>query len=441
MHERRIPEWLRHAPAPSVRGFAVLAGTEAIARGILISVFPIVMYNALGDARVVSKVYFVVGAISLLIGLLVPYLIRFIPRRWVYVFGALMFVGGAGMAINENAVAAIAGLAFTTFAVVTTFVCFNAYVLDHVARIELGRFETSRLFYSAAGWTAGPALGTVLYAWWRPAPFLIAAIAASVMLLIFLVMRLGNGKLITKSRRPPANPLAYFGRFLAQPRLVSGWIFAVVRSCGWWVYVVYLPIFAVQNGLGSQLGGIALSMSNAALFLTPLMLRFMQSTSLRNAVRIGFLASGLLFVLAGAQHGIPAMAVACLMAGSVFLILLDVSAGLPFLLAVKPSERTEMSAIYASFRDVSGILTPGAAWLVLVVAPLSGVFVAGGAALLATWGLAGRLHPRLGRARISAETAPSVPGHGYETVRCAGHAAILNPVAVSVSSTFCSALI
>ncbi len=407
MHERRIPEWLRHAPAPSVRGFAVLAGAEAVARGILISVFPIVMYNALGDARIVSEVYFQIGAISLLIGLFVPYVIRFIPRRWVYVFGTLMFIGGAGAAILDSPIAAIAGLALTTFGVVTTFVCFNAYVLDHIAKIELGRFETSRLFYSAAGWTVGPALGALLYDVWRPAPFLIAGISASAMLLIFLVMRLGNGKLITKSHRPPANPLAYFGRFLAQPRLVTGWIFAVVRSCGWWVYVVYLPIFAVQNGLGSQLGGIALSMSNAALFLTPVMLRFMQRSSVRTAVRTGFLASGLLFVIAGAPIDIPAIAVLCLMTGSVFLILLDVSAGLPFLLAVKPSERTEMSAIYSSFRDVSGILTPGAAWAVLLVAPLSGVFVAGGAALLATWGLAGKLHPRIGLARISSETTPT----------------------------------
>ena len=162
----------------------------------------------------------------------------------------------------------------------------------------------------------------------------------------------------------------------------------------------------MQNGFGSQLVGIALSMSNAALFLTPLMLRCMQRRSVRSAGRAGFRLSGLMFVAAGAPHGIPELTVACLMAGSVFLILLDVSAGLPFLLAVKPSERTEMSAIYASFRDVSGIVTPGAAWLVLLVAPLSGVFVAGGAALVATWGLAGKLHPRLGRARISTETVP-----------------------------------
>ena len=61
MHERRIPEWLRHAPAPSVRGFAVLAGTEAIARGILVSVFPLVMYQTLKDAAFVSAVYFAIG--------------------------------------------------------------------------------------------------------------------------------------------------------------------------------------------------------------------------------------------------------------------------------------------------------------------------------------------------------------------------------------------
>jgi ACDE family multidrug resistance protein len=79
MHERRIPEWLRHAPAPSVRGFAVLAGIEAIARGILISVFPLIIYRALQDVGVVSKAYFFIGLSSLMIGLLVPYIIRYVP--------------------------------------------------------------------------------------------------------------------------------------------------------------------------------------------------------------------------------------------------------------------------------------------------------------------------------------------------------------------------
>ena len=415
MHERRIPEWLRHAPAPSVRGFAVLAGTEAVARGILISVFPLAIYRALQDARIVSEVYFVIGVASLMIGLLVPFTIRFVARRWVYVAGNLMFVTGALASILGTPAAVVTGLALITFAVVVTFVCFNAYVLDYVAKIELGRFETSRLFYSALGWTAGPATGVYLYHQWEPAPFLIAAAAAFSMMVIFLVMRLGNGKLITKSAAPPPNPFAYFRRFFAQPRLVAGWAFAVIRSCGWWVYVVYLPIYAVQNGLGEQTGGIALSISNGALFLTPFMLRFMQRVSIRGAVRTGFAMGGVLFIVAGLPHGMPPFAVGCLMAGSFFLILLDVCGGLPFLLAVKPSERTEMSAIYSSFRDVSGIVTPGGAWLVLLVWPIAGVFVAGGVALLGAWALAGTLHPRLGRERVAVEGYAAPPDVRLDT--------------------------
>ena len=409
MHERRIPEWLRHAPAPSVRGFAVLAGTEAVARGILISVFPLVMYRALQDASLVSKVYFFVGVASLLIGLLIPYLIKFIPRLWIYSIGSTMFFVGSLVTILDGPVPAIIGLSLTTFATVTTFVCFNAYVLDYVAKTNLGKYETSRLFYSALGWTVGPALGVFLQGLWQPAPFLIAAAAAFSMLVIFLVMRLGNGKLIVKRRAAPTNPFAYFPRFAEQPRLITGWIFAVIRSCGWWVYVVYLPIYAVQNGLSEQLGGIALSISNGALFLTPLMFRFMQRKSVRTAVRTGFLISGLAFLLAGTPHGFPLVAVLCLMIGSFFLILLDVSGGLPFLLAVKPSERTEMSAIYSSYRDVSGILTPGVAWLVLLVSPISGVFVMGGVGLISAWALASKLHPRLGQARITFERPVSLP--------------------------------
>jgi hypothetical protein len=68
-------------------------------------------------------------------------------------------------------------------------------------------------------------------------------------------------------------------------------------------------------------------------------------------------------------------------------------------MAVKPSERTEMSAIYASYRDVSGILTPGGAWLVLLVAPVGWVFLPMGFALGLAWALAGRLHRRLGQVR------------------------------------------
>lgn len=402
MHPRSVPDWLRHPPTPSVRGFGLLAGFEAIARGILISVMPLEIYRALGAAARVSEIYFLVGLLSLGTGLMVPYVTRFVPRRWVYVGGCAIFAAGAGLGTIGGAVAMVAALAMVTAATVTIFVCFNAYVLDHIAKADLGRCETSRMFFGAFGWTLGPWLGVALLDIWRPLPFAIAALAALTMMGVFLWQRLGNGRLITRARGPAPNPLAWLPRFAAQPRLVAGWTFAVIRSCGWWVYVVYLPIFAVERGLGESLGGMLLSASNGMLFATPLMLAWMQRRSIRQAVRTGFTAAGALFLLAALAGGWPSgtvAAVAALALASVFLVLLDISAGLPFLLAVKPSERTEMSAIYASFRDVSGIMTPGIAWLVLLAAPLPAVFAVAGAGLLGCAHLAGRLHPRLGRAR------------------------------------------
>ena len=398
MSHRSIPEWLRHAPAPGMHGFAALAACEAFARGMLISVFPLATLRALGDAQSVSAVYFGVGLLSMLVGLMVPWLNRYVPRRFLFAGSNLLYVAGCLLGATGG-MAVLPALLACTAATAGTFVCFNAYVLDYIARSDLGRSESLRIFYAALGWTVGPGLGVALLGWWWPAPFLLAALAAATMLAIFLFLRLGNGKLITRARGPAANPVAYLRRFFAQPRLVAGWLFAVIRSCGWWVYIVYLPIFAIGAGLSEALGGLILSASNALLFLSPLILKAIQRTSVRGSVRVGFIGAALGFLAALVLAGAPPVAVASLAVASFFLVVLDVCGGLPFLMAVKPSERTEMSAVYASFRDVSGILTPGAAWLVLLVAPLPGVFGLTGIALGAMALLAGRLHPRLGLRR------------------------------------------
>lgn len=409
MHQRRIPEFLRHAPAPGVKGFAVLSGCEAMARGILISVYPLAMFQQYQSAARVSEVYFVIGLMSLAAGLLVPWANRYVPRRWLYSMAAMVFFIGTMLAAFDPRFVTVA-LLFSTVATVALFVCFNAYVLDYIARVELGRCETLRMFYGALGWTIGPICGVYLYAWWPPAPFLIAGGAVAVMLATFLYLRLGNGKLIQKAQAPATNPMAYLKRFAAQPRLRAGWIFAVIRSCGWWVYVVYLPIFAVNNGLGAELGGTILSASNGLLFLTPLMLRWMQGRSVRSSVRVGFAGAAILSLAAWALAFVPMLTVLSLVAVSFFLVLLDICGGLPFLMAVKPSERTEMSAVYSSFRDVSGIVTPGAAWLLLLVAPLTAIFAVSGVALAGAWLLAGQLHPRLGLRRIRIPLPEAVPG-------------------------------
>jgi hypothetical protein len=413
------PLIVSNIPAPGAHAFALLSGLDAGVRGVLISVMPLEMYRAFGSASMVSGIYFAIGILSLVVGLFVPWMTRFLPRRWTFTAGCLMFLAGQFCGIAGGSWMAVAAAA-NAVGTVTVFICLNAYVLDYIGKTQLGRTESLRMFYAATSWTVGPILGVLALELWRPAPFLLAGVLTATLIGTFWALRLGNGKAISRARAPAPNPLAYLARFAAQPRLVQGLIFAVIRSSGWWVFVVYLPIFAVEAGLGDRVGGLTLSAASAMMFATPLMLRWMQRRSVRTAVRVGFAATAVLFVAATALAGWPWAAVAALVAASFFLVLLDACGGLPFLLAVKPSERTEMAAVYSSFRDVSAIITPGLAWAVLLVAPLPALFAATGVLLGGCWLLAGTLPRRLGTPR---------PSHGRPLPSEVGHRGITPPMA------------
>jgi MFS transporter, ACDE family, multidrug resistance protein len=401
MANRYLPLHLRHSPTSRVRDFALLTGFEAAVRGTLISAMPLTVYAALGSAAATSAAYFAAGIVSLFWGLMVPWATRYIPRRWAYSLGCGMYLCGMGLALIGTPVAVTAALMCNAMATVTIFVCLNAYVLDYIERADLARNQSTQMLYAAAPWAIGPMLGVWLRSHWAPAPFLMAGFFALCLLGTFWWLRLGNGKQITRAKGPAPNPFAYLGRFFAQTRLIAGWSFAVIRSCGWWVYVVYLPIFCIEAGLGDKVGGVALSMSNALLFVAPLIARRARAAGVRRSVRVAFGACGLCLLAASLAAPLPWVTVGIMMVTSGFLVTLDVVGGLPFLMAVKPSERTEMSAVYSSFRDVSGIVTPGVAYLVLLVAPLPAIFAACALGMGLAWATAGRLHPRLGDARPS----------------------------------------
>ena len=399
---RPLSALLRPGPQPTVEAFALLAGLDAAVRGILISVMPLALYQAVGqDAALVSRIFFAIGIASLLWGLMVPWATRIAPRRWVYVFGGTLYLTGAVLGLVGGPLALSLAILLNALATVTVFVCLNAWVLDHVERAELGRSASLQMLYAAVFWVVGPMLGVWLWSLWPPAPFVMAGLFAVVQLVMFWLLRLGNGRQIARAGGGPGNPLGFLGRFFAQPRLIAGWLFATIRSCGWWVYVVYLPIFCAQSGLGETLGGFCLSLTNCLLFTAPIILRLVNRLTVRRSVVLWFGFGAALFVLAGLSAPLPPLAVLLMVVGSISLVVLDVAGGLPFLMAVKPSERSEMAAVYSSFRDVSGILTPGVAWAVLLVAPVAGVFVAAGAGMGAAAVIAARLHPRLGTPRPS----------------------------------------
>ena len=91
-----------------------------------------------------------------------------------------------------------------------------------------GAASRCRWLYAATAWALGPMLGVWLLPHWAPAPFLVAGAFALALLAAFWVLRLGNGKQITRAKGPAVNPLGYLGRFFSQPRLIAGWLFAVI---------------------------------------------------------------------------------------------------------------------------------------------------------------------------------------------------------------------
>ncbi|MBC7478537.1 MAG: MFS transporter, partial [Pseudorhodobacter sp.] len=372
---------------PKLHHFAMLAGLDAAVRGTLISVMPLVVRDAMGSTQEASKVYFLAGIVSLSWGLMVPWANRHVPRRWMYTIGCTMYFIGMSLALVGTPTTAALSLMCNAMATMTNFVCFNAYVMDYVDRGSLGRGQSLQMFYAATPWAVGPLLGVWLHDQWRPLPFLLAGCFAAALITAFWILRLGDGKQIARSASRAVNPLAYLGRFFAQPRLIAGWSFAVIRSTGWWVYVVYLPYFCIEQGLGNKVGGIALSLSNSMLFAAPLLLRLARRSSVRISVRRAFALCGALFLLSSLVAPLPWLTVIAMMAASVLLVTLDVIGGLPFLMSVKPSERTEMSAVYSSFRDISSIVTPGMAWIVLYIAPTAAIFTATAGLMGLAWTL------------------------------------------------------
>ncbi|MGJ8626003.1 MAG: hypothetical protein ACSHXB_03495 [Sulfitobacter sp.] len=151
----RAPLPLTHLPIPKVRDFAILSGLEAGVRGTLMSVMPLAVY---GDAATFSQIYLEVGVISLVFGILVLWLAGKLSRRWMYSVGSAFYLIGILLAITGVPALVPVALGCISLATVTVAVCLNAYVLDYVVRINLGKSETLRLVFSGASWSAGQLL-------------------------------------------------------------------------------------------------------------------------------------------------------------------------------------------------------------------------------------------------------------------------------------------
>ncbi len=135
------------------------------------------------------------------------------------------------------------------------------------------------------------------------------------------------------------------------------------------------------------------SAASGFLFLTPLWGRVGARLGLRRTIVGAFGLAGLATLAAGVAAPLPLLAALLLMIGALGGTCLDALGNIPYLRAVHPYERPQMTTVYRTYMDIADLATSGVMAVVLSFFDLPAVFIVGGLATFALSAL-GRHLPR-----------------------------------------------
>jgi len=304
-------------------------------------------------------------------------------RRWVLTLGGFAYVAACGLYATGTPLTLVLGLLVFVAGTAVIESTLNLFVLDHIPRRALPQFEPKRMFFSAVTFSAGPWVGVQLhYNVANDLAFLAAGISAASFCAFFWYLRLKDDPAVTSPLRPAPNPVRYLARFFAQPRLVLAWILALGRN-GWWLmFVVYAPIYATELGYSPQTGGLIVSIGILPMLLMPLWAKVSARYGIRVLLIAGYTIAAILSCAAGLATGDPVISLALLCASAFGATLVDGAGNVPFLRAVHPYERSEMTSVFMTYRHGSNLAAPGLFAGVLSFFALPAIFVTGGLWLL-----------------------------------------------------------
>ena len=373
--------WLGAIGHPGITSLAALFAASTFYRALLITVLPLLAHRLLGDAQRVSLFYFLVSSASVGGSLTLPWLVRRFRRRFVLTFGCLAAPAGMALLAADSLPGLALGMPIYVFGSTCVEICLNLYVLEHVQRKELGRFEPLRIFFAAGAWMLGPWLGVELAALAAWAVYLASALACLAMLGYFWLLRLADHPAVPAMTLPPPNPLRYFPRYFRQPRLRLAWVLAFGRSCWWTTFYVYGPILAVTSGLDAEAGGAIVSLGMGSLFLARFWGMLARRWGLRRFLVGAYAATGTVTLTVAVAAGVPWLGAALLIAAALVAGSIDGAGNTPFLRAVHPHERPEMTTVFLTYRDAAQFVPPGLFSVLLKVADLPAVFLVSGGAM------------------------------------------------------------
>lgn len=384
------------AAPPGARDLARLFAVATVTRAVLLTVVPLQALAHLGNAQKVSLLYFVVSAAAVVANLFVPAALRRLPRRTVFVLGACLQIACVPLYVTGAAPAFVLAMTLQVLGIVCTEVTLNVYLLDHIPRRQLVRFEPLRIVYAGVGWMVGPWLGVFLQQNVAPwSPYVFSGLFAAAMILQFRWLQLGERRAVEPRVTRPLSSLRHVGRYFAQPRLALAWLLALVRSCWWMVFFVYAPIRMLETGAGEQTCAAIVSIGTGAIFLVKIWGRVAARRGVRALLVWGYGTTGAITALVWLSPDNPWIVAGLLIASAVCASAIDGAGNVPFLRAVRPLQRPEMLSVFMTYRDASQLVPPAVLSVLLVFTGVPAAFAVTAAAMLSMVHFAGYLHPRL----------------------------------------------
>ena len=339
--------------------FAAYFFIQNLPRGMLLSVTPLQAYALMGNAQDTSLLLFAVSVGGIVAALTLPVLIRRIGVYPSYLFSCAMMMLSASLMMVEQVWFFSTGLCCHGFAIAAAEVTLSIYVMGRIPRMQMTSFEPLRVFFNVTALTIGPFLGVYLESQvLHQLPFLCTIAFMLIALVWFRALGLQHTR-IPVTRSQSVNPLKYLPRFFSQPRLRLAYGMALARS-GWWtMFIIYVPIYATQSGLGELTGAALVSIGTAWTLSVPFWGWVARHYGVRRLMMLGFGISSALTFLVYLVIDLPTIASALLVVCALGATMLDGVGNVLFFRAVRSGERAQMTAVFVTYRDAGQLMTPG----------------------------------------------------------------------------------
>ena len=328
-----------------------------------------IAFEAIGSKAGVSYAYLCASVIALVVTLNIGRLEQKLTRRWLVTTSMILLAGAATLfALAEGPLFAVA---ISLLAAQTGIfsVCVSLYVLENIERRHVSINEAERLLRSGWAWTIGPIVAVILLTTYgRVAPMTLAIGFCGATLYFFWKIRLGPTPTFSPRAKPPS-PFKNIPRFFSQRRLRIVYGITVARGLFWSALFIYAPIYVIEAGLPAWIAGLLLSSVAALLMFSPRVLRAAGRYGTRTVITSGFCVLGaslLGLAIIGDAHpaGIGLWILAAAGASAI-----DVLNNVPFMRIVRSRERTEMTTVFSTWRELTALLAPLLGAVVIATAP------------------------------------------------------------------------